>query len=140
MASSAAGAAQQAPISAARALALAEKLARLDGRALPPGSLAQWVLAARQDVADPAWPLTPAQRRVLRRLDNAGAGWQLQPAATPGPAQEAAAAPELAWVDAQGRRSTLRLDDAGARWTGPDGRQWVLPLDSATREALAREF
>lgn len=131
--------AEHAPLSASAVMALSEKLARLGGStvALPPGSLANWVLAARQDIADPAWPLTPAQRRVLRRLDGAGAGWQLQSSR----AQDAAApGAELAWVDAQGHRSTLRLGDEGARWTGPDGRQWVLPLDTPTREALAREF
>ena len=104
----------------------------------PPPRLGRWLQAAGQDVDDPAWPLSAAQRRVLRRLaDTAATAWQPQPG--PLPVADAATR-ELHWRDGQGVAASLRLEPSGLRWIEADGRHWFAALDPAALQALSREF
>ena len=79
--------------------------------------------------------LEPAQRRLLKRLDDLARGrWQFQP---PG-AGEPATAPLRGWQLANGAASSvrLRLDADGLRWAEPDGSRWFVPLDTAAVREL----
>lgn len=112
-----------------------------------PPSLTGWLRAARQDTDDPAWPMTPSQRRVLQQLDVAARGrWQpvMPPTQPMPPAQrgqsEVSDARVMSWRSDTGQVASLRVDHQGAHWTEPEGRLWFAPLDPAARTALLREF
>ena len=126
----------------AGALAARSAAAPAQKTALPvrPPSLSAWLNAARDEVDDPARPLTSPQRRLLRQLDRAtvASRWQqLTPTSASGLDR---AARDLALRDADGATATLRLDATGLHWLDADGHHWFTALDAATRQSLRQDW
>ena len=105
-----------------------------------PPSLSAWLTAARDEVDDPARPLTPSQRRLLRQLDSAtlGTRWQQLPPTSASGLDTAAR--DLALRDANGATATLHLDATGLHWLDADGSHWFTALDTATRQKLQQDW
>ena len=128
------------PSGAALAARIAAAPAQKTALPVRPPSLSAWLTAARDEVDDPARPLTPSQRRLLRQLDRAtlGTRWQ-QLAPTPASGLDMAAR-ELALQAANGATATLRLDATGVHWQDAEGGHWVAELDTATRQRLRQDW
>lgn len=114
-------------------------LAKAPMPARPP-ALEAWLLAARSDANDPAWPLTPQQRAVLRMLDlGGGSRWiaapQAQAMREAGPDSRV-----LTLRSGQGSTASLQLEASGARWTEPDGTPWFLSLGPEPLQRLRLSF
>ncbi len=112
----------------------------------------RWLRAARDGADDPAWPMSPVQRRVLLSLASSpsaahspsapalvsapGLAWQWQPGSPPPPDPSIR---ELHWRSREATSAQLRIEPTGLRWIEGD-LHWFAAVDAATLQALLREF
>ncbi|MBI5256966.1 MAG: hypothetical protein HY855_10740, partial [Burkholderiales bacterium] len=135
------------PPAAPQALSRAEQAAPQASAAYAPADAAPGLAKAMPGPVGPASlaalrsgearaALSRVDRAALDALALAARGrWQVLPGDTAAPA-----GPPLREWPVSGGSARLDIDSAGARWTEPDGRQWLAPLEAATRARLRGLF